>query len=54
MDRTKEVLEEIDLKAANSSNAYELIMKLIKESSLKMQVSGGNDGLLTSGVIGKP
>jgi hypothetical protein len=34
MDKTKAVLEEIDLKAANASNAYELIMNLIKETSL--------------------
>jgi CRISPR/Cas system CMR subunit Cmr4 (Cas7 group RAMP superfamily) len=33
MDRTKIVLDEIKLKAANSSDVYELIMNLLKEVS---------------------
>jgi hypothetical protein len=54
MDRMKEALEEIDQKAVNSSNVYELIMDLIKESPSKIHVSSGNDRFLTSRVIGKP
>ncbi len=52
MDKTKAVLEEINLKSANSSNAYELIMNLIMESSSKLQVPGGKDKLLSSEAVG--
>ncbi len=52
MDKTKAVLEEIDQKAANSSDTYELIMSLIKEASSKLQASSANDRFLTTGVIG--
>jgi hypothetical protein len=51
MDKIKALLEEIDLKAANSSNLYELIMNLIIESSSKLQAPGGNEEILSSGTI---
>ena len=54
MDRTKAVLEEIYLKAANSSNAYELIMDLMKEASSKFQSLSRNGAFLSSGAIGEP
>jgi hypothetical protein len=44
MDRINAVLEEMDLKASNSSNAYELIMNLMKETPSKLQATRGNDG----------
>jgi hypothetical protein len=43
MDKTKALLEEIYLKAENAADIYELIMNLIKESSLKLQAPGGNN-----------
>ena len=49
MDRIKAVLEEIDLKAASSSNAYELIMNLLKEAPSKLQASRVNERFLSSG-----
>jgi hypothetical protein len=53
MDRINALLEELELKAADSSNTYELIMKLVKETSLTLRASRGNDGFLGSEVIGK-
>ena len=54
MDKTKAVLEEINLKAANASNAYELIMNLMNDASLKLQAYRGIDRLLTSEAAGSP
>ena len=53
MDRINALLEELDLKAADSSNAYELIMKLVKESSLTLKDSRVNGGFMAPEVIGK-
>ena len=53
MDRIKAVLEEINLKAANSSNVYDLIMDLMKETSSKMQDFRGSDRFLNAEVVGK-
>jgi hypothetical protein len=52
MDRIKAALLEIDIKAANSSNAYELIMDLMKETASKSQAKSRNDRFLSFGVIG--
>ena len=41
MDKFQAVLEEMDIKAANSSNAYELIMSLMKETPSKPQACRG-------------
>ena len=54
MDRIKAVLEEIDLKAANSSNVYDLIMDQMKETSSKLQSYRDNERFLAAEVIGNP
>jgi hypothetical protein len=54
MDKIKAVLEEIDLKAARSTDTYELIVNLIQETSLKLQAYRVNDRFFTSEVIGRP
>jgi hypothetical protein len=54
MDRIKAVLLEIDQKAASSSDAYELIMTLLKGASPKLQDPSNNGRFLPSGVTGSP
>lgn len=54
MDKSKALLDEIYLKASESSNIYELIMNLMKETSLKLRAAGINDMYLSSGVVSKP
>ena len=51
MDRAKAMLEEMDQKAAVSSNAYELIMNLMSEARTKMQAYHRGGRLSTSGLI---